>query len=311
MSPPPTLTLNTTSAHLLSLLFSLTYVGSLYISKHSRLSFSSSATTTTNKGDRARAREKEHSERWRDDPDVIRARLFAVCLATTLCCTIFGGVVWCGLGFSWGELPSALSQTLLLLGFSLPISSGEILPHLITPTLFLGPLFSGYLGGQLPFQRNWVWENHVTRRFCTLVGVRNYVVAPITEEIVFRACILSIYHLSGASTLKMIFLAPLAFGLAHVHHAWDTYNRYGRTPSAAKRALFTSLFQLTYTSLFGFHTSFLFLRTGSILPPISAHIFCNVMGVPDLGWELGVFRNRRGAIISAYVAGVVGFVLQR
>ena len=83
----------------------------------------------------------------------------------------------------------------------------------------------------------------------------------MTEEIVFRACVLSIYHLSGASRQYMIYFAPLTFGLgqlftpfslslsfltvlflrtAHVHHAWDTYNRYGRTWIAARRALITS-----------------------------------------------------------------------
>lgn len=55
----------------------------------------------------------------------------------------------------------------------------------------------------------------------------------------------------------MIFLSPLLFGAgegpclheanswnheltsldtAHVHHAWETYNRYGCTPAAMKRA---------------------------------------------------------------------------
>ena len=58
----------------------------------------------------------------------------------------------------------------------------------------------------------------------------------------------------------MICFAPFTFGLgklillfflllyiirsfphaAHVHHAWDIYNRYGRTWLAARRALLTS-----------------------------------------------------------------------
>lgn len=87
---------------------------------------------------------------------------------------------------------------------------------------------------------------------------------PVTEEIVFRACILAIYHLAGASRPKMIFLSPLWFGVgklctlsfakdpsrkafltsylftAHLHHAWDVYNRFGRTTSALKRAVFTT-----------------------------------------------------------------------
>ncbi|KAF5374117.1 hypothetical protein D9615_008876 [Tricholomella constricta] len=117
--------------------------------------------------------------------------------------------------------------------------------------------------------------------------------APITEEIVFRACVIAVYHMSGASTKRMIFLGPLSFGLAHAHHAWDTFNRYGRTASAAKRAIFMSLFQLSYTTLFGFHSSYLFVRTGSIYPPISAHIFCNIMGVPELMWELRTYAHRK------------------
>lgn len=36
---------------------------------------------------------------------------------------------------------------------------------------------------------------------------------PVTEEIVFRACILAIYHVAGASRSKMIFLSPLWFGV--------------------------------------------------------------------------------------------------
>ena len=42
----------------------------------------------------------------------------------------------------------------------------------------------------------------------------------------------------------------------------------------------STVFQLAYTSVFGFHAAFLFLRTGSVLPPILSHIFCNIMGFP-------------------------------
>ena len=38
----------------------------------------------------------------------------------------------------------------------------------------------------------------------------------MTEEIVFRACVLSIYHLSGASRQYMIYFAPLTFGLGQL-----------------------------------------------------------------------------------------------
>ena len=73
----------------------------------------------------------------------------------------------------------------------------------------------------------------------------------MTEELVFRACVLSVDQLSGASVLSMVFLSPMSFGtgmssiitlqllftmdmIAHVHHARDIFNRYGRTAAVAK-----------------------------------------------------------------------------
>ena len=44
------------------------------------------------------ARPKEQDERWRDDPDVIKARLTAVGLATLVCCFVVIGVVGCFVG---------------------------------------------------------------------------------------------------------------------------------------------------------------------------------------------------------------------
>ena len=53
------------------------------------------------------------------------------------------------------------------------------------------------------------------------------------------------------------------------------------------------MFQLAYTSLFGFHCAFLLLRTGALLPSLLAHIFCNLMGLPQLGAHLAAFPARR------------------
>jgi prenyl protein peptidase len=86
--------LSTTFAHLLSLSFTCAYVGSIYLSKNSRLSFSSKVVHTSN----GQARPKEQDERWRDDPDVIKARLAAVGSATLVCCLGVIGVVGCFVG---------------------------------------------------------------------------------------------------------------------------------------------------------------------------------------------------------------------
>ncbi|TFK38928.1 hypothetical protein BDQ12DRAFT_682734 [Crucibulum laeve] len=297
--------LSTTSSHLLAFFFSFSYVGSLYISKNARLSFSRSPKPSSN----GIPREKLANERWRDDPDVIRARLAAVTIASLICCAAVLGVLWHHLGDGqWQNFDTALNATIVRLGLLPDIHPDALYPHLVTPVLFLGPLYAQYLSATLPFQKRWSFMQSFVNKFFTWQGIRNYSWAPLTEEIVFRACVLAVYHLSGASVSRMIFLGPLSFGLAHVHHAWDTFNRYGRTASAAKRAIISSIFQLAYTTLFGFHCSYLFLRTGSIYPAITAHIFCNIMGLPEIAYELRKFPKQKKEIFSAYILGIIGFI---
>ena len=74
----------TSTAHVFAALFVASYVGSIYISKDARLSFSKTKAYL----DYGFARPKLQNERWRDDPDVIRARLVAVSGATLICCAI-------------------------------------------------------------------------------------------------------------------------------------------------------------------------------------------------------------------------------
>jgi prenyl protein peptidase len=53
-------------------------------------------------------------------------------------------------------------------------------------------------------------------------------------------------------------------------------------------AVARSLFQFTYTSLFGFFAAFVFLRTGNVYSVILAHSFCNWMGLPRFYGRVGV-----------------------
>ncbi len=196
--------LSTTSAHLMSLLLGTTYVGSLYLSKNARLSFvSTPAAIPQGNGDIPRGKLKE--ERWRDDPDVIRARIFAVSAATVVCCLGVFVMLWSQVGVKWKvtflhpivsiplsrllpqNLDIALDATLLRLGVLTPslsrflhdtpsqvFSIRSYKAHLVTPILFLGPFFGAFLGGQLPGQRNWRWRTHVVARFFGIQGIRNF-----------------------------------------------------------------------------------------------------------------------------------------
>ncbi len=64
-------------------------------------------------------------------------------------------------------------------------------------------------------------------------------------------------------------------------------------PSFVADAQRSTVVQLLYTTLFGTYCAYLFLRTGSIFPPISAHAFCNVMGLPELRQEMGMFPSKK------------------
>ncbi|KAJ7610547.1 hypothetical protein DFH06DRAFT_1286650 [Mycena polygramma] len=290
---PPVYPISMLSSHLLALLFSFSYAGSLYLVKSARLRVSGVPD--------ARRQVQPGS---RDDPAVIRARLAAVTFATLLNCGIVYALV---ARYSLSSFMHSFPIALKILGIRFHL--GVILSCLQTPLLFLGPLYgSCYLASTFPGQTRFSIQHHVLDTFCTWVGFRNYVWGPLTEEVVFRACVLAVYAMGGATRWKMAVFAPLVFGLAHVHHAWEVYNRLGRTKYAAQQAVLSALFQTAYTTLFGAHASFLFLCTSSLLPPLTAHIFCNIMGVPQMQDEMRRFPAQRRNIIAAYILGVLLFV---
>ncbi|MQM18070.1 hypothetical protein Taro_051056 [Colocasia esculenta] len=113
---------------------------------------------------------------------------------------------------------------------------------------------------------------------------RNYVVAPLTEEIVFRACMIPLLLCGGFKTSTVIFCSPIFFSLAHLNHFLELYcqRRYTFLKVFTIVVAFaecTAGLQLGYTVIFGWYASFLFIRTGNLICPIVAHIFCNVMGL--------------------------------
>jgi prenyl protein peptidase len=104
----------------------------------------------------------------------------------------------------------------------------------------------------------------------------------MTEEFVFRACIIAILHEAGYSIKHLIYVSPLYFGIAHLHHAWGNYKQWGGTARALRNALLSSTFQFAYTTVFGWYASYLFVRTGNVWSPVLCHSFCNYMGFPEL-----------------------------
>jgi prenyl protein peptidase len=83
MQPSPII--SSFSALLITHSFALVYVGSLYMSKNTRFSFVSKP-DRAEPGREDEERKKMKRERWGDDPEVIKARLAAVSVATVVCC---------------------------------------------------------------------------------------------------------------------------------------------------------------------------------------------------------------------------------
>ena len=164
-----------------------------------------------------------------------------------------------------------------------PLSPLDILRSLLlTSLLYLGPLFEVIFVdktlGQLRHGRL------LTETLSSWQGYRNYVAGPITEEILFRSVLIAINVLARLSASKIVFLTPLYFGIAHIHHFYEFSLTHPDTPLLP--ALLRSLFQFTYTTLFGWYAAFVYVRTGSLYSCIIIHAFCNSMGLPRFWGKL-------------------------
>ncbi|KIV92861.1 hypothetical protein PV10_04125 [Exophiala mesophila] len=239
--------ISTTTAAVLSTLFTLIYVLPFYLSRSTRPS------PTLN----------------RDAPSVIRARIQSVTLACIVAslATLYLLVVTAKL---------TPATALHFLGWW-PIQPTDIVKSCaLTILLFLGPLFE-----KLVVERE-LEDFHRGRRLVESLsswqGYRNFIAGPITEEVIFRSVLIPLHLLARFQPTQIIFVTPLYFGLAHVHHFYEFTLTHPHTPLAP--ALLRSVFQFGYTTLFGWFAGFIYLRTGSIYSPIVIHSFCNWVGLP-------------------------------
>jgi prenyl protein peptidase len=156
----------------------------------------------------------------------------------------------------------SLEETFICLGirFDFEYLALSLIPLVLVMILFAGPL------AQLFVDRDWPLD------FSSPIFLfRNLIVTPLTEEIVFRGCICPLLLGSGLSRTTVILTSPLFFGAAHLHHV------------LAGIPLPVVLFQFGFTTVFGWMSSYIFIRSGSLLSAILSHMFCNMMGFPDFG----------------------------
>lgn len=181
---------------------------------------------------------KEPAKRTNDDSQVILQRMASVLVA---CIASPALLAW------WLGQRGALSYGVAFvqwIGFRTHgLLAAVALPLLLTVILFAGPLTLSYFDEELPFQQFFSFRKDVVDAITSMTGVRNYLVAPLTEELIFRGCIVPGLFLSGLSNTAIVFLCPLFFGVgtppairqdttlnltpceAHLHHIRDLYKK--------------------------------------------------------------------------------------
>ncbi|XP_030854185.1 CAAX prenyl protease 2 [Strongylocentrotus purpuratus] len=252
------------------LLLAVAYVGSLYVWKR---------------------------ELPRDHPKTIKQRtlsVFVVCAAAPLFLLLISSEVPHSQGLSLCQHLGVRNPGLL---------AAITVPLVLTMVLFLGPLYMLYLDGShdVPFVERGVFGSNIASQ---MVWLRNYLIAPFTEEFVFRACMLPLLvPCFGCPTAVIV--CPLFFGVAHIHHIIERL-RFGSEPLSA--IILTAFFQSCYTTVFGAYSAFLFVRTGHLAGPFICHSFCNYMGFPEIGHVFHHSPRHRAIITATFIFGLVTFL---
>lgn len=261
----------------------------------------------------------------RDNPIIIKRRLFSVTCLTGL------ALLLVPLYLTYQQATASVWQGVSLLGVVPGLTYRHSQHHpapeyqwsvahliaylhdiskagLLVAGLFIGPLLNevffelqGYYHG--PLVGPDAFGKRLMEELQSLQGVRNLIVGPLSEEIIYRCCVIALfvpvgnkphhheshhndydYHESSSSTNSigvdvLIWITPLFFGIAHLHHGWELYHRHQHTLG---KIVFSCFFQMCYTTLFGAFSAFLFLRTGNGAAVVLVHSMCNFFGFPTL-----------------------------
>jgi len=271
-----------------SCLLGLSYVLSLYIWSLPWQTSSSSSSSSSSSDGKSFLQDRDH-------PSTIKRRFVSAF------CMLFVSPPFV-VAFGTRALLDAPGATLAsVIGFrSEGMISAVVIPLFLTAALFLGPLVMASVNDVRI--KLIMMPHYWAQSMRDLIWWRNYVVAPFTEEYTFRACMLPIL-LGYFTPVGSIAISPFFFGIAHLHHMIERI----RKGQDIQTAVMISLFQSTYTTIFGMYSAFLFVRTGHIAAPVVAHGFCNFMGFPDFN-ELLNHPPRTRAILSAFfLLGVLLF----
>ena len=270
----------------------------------------------------------------RDNPIQIKWRIFSVFVTIILSIAIYpflfcddeesttSGSSTKSLGMTLGLTEWRLSKSLLPLCHAIVLYFGAICTSVFQHRTLYLLRTKGTKGGLAHYIQIFVNDTFKRKIVDPFTAnrwgiVRDLVIAPASEELIFRSCIITPFlHLESfqngtLSLTKVSWCTPLFFGIAHLHHA---FKRLRQRDANKKSIILSSMFQFLFTTVFGAYASFCFIKTGSVLGVILLHSFCNFMGLPSLHF----FFNFDSKLLSelkyykiicslAYVVGIVCF----
>lgn len=173
------------------------------------------------------------------------------------------------------------------------------LPLLLTVIFFIGPLISNLQSNECTM----CYEKQTcchSVNFKDIIWYRNIIVAPISEELTFRACLIPLLSQCFKPSV-VVLICPVFFGAAHFNHFIELINE----GLDWKYALNISCLQFLYTTVFGAYSTFLLLRSGHVIASILAHVVCNLMGVTNV-MEVMLYEGfKRYALIFLHAVGVI------
>ncbi|XP_028277923.1 CAAX prenyl protease 2-like [Parambassis ranga] len=236
----------------------------------------------------------------RDHPSVIKRRCVSVLLVSAASPALVKSWIY------WADVRVDVSVWELMGVRIEGLIPAAILPLLLTVVLYIGPLVHSAVDDPDRFSEDLRFALDVQSwHLCVrdVVWLRNQVVAPVTEELVFRGAMLPMLVPCTGPTAAA-FTAPLFFGVAHFHHIIEQ-RRLGS--DSMKVILLVTGVQFLYTTVFGAFTAFIFMRTGHIVGPVLCHSFCNSQGLPDISSALK--HPQRSAVLFSYLMGVLLFLV--
>ncbi|KGU29445.1 prenyl protein peptidase [Candida albicans P57055] len=219
----------------------------------------------------------------RNDPDVVRHRISRIIILCALLMIIIPNLVLIqGKNHNKTYLDK-IRQLGIIPGFT---NSGSLTVDLFNIgytiyfilILYSSSIYQIYIEEVELF--DWKYQISSFRTALVLYPIRDYLLAPISEELIYRGLIFLINNDANESVDRknQHVFTPFLFGVAHIHHGIQLYRQNVPTMTI----VITTGFQFTYTSMFGKLSEVIYSATDQNLwSCIVLHMICNIFGLPN------------------------------